>query len=926
MANQATLIMWTPDPNVAAQLRDVFKMTLSRERRDQVSAQEMLAQAKKQPEMENYLVELLVGDGDATSDVRAAAGILLKNLVLRPSDSDRKYLKEHILRGLLSQDTLVRNITGNVITSLFVSSGVSGWPEALPQLLELAGSGEAALGTREAALLAVLKIVEDAKWGLGEAADYIITGLLRLPGTGPQGPAKLVALQVHCLTLFVPTKEQRLMVVLDDYLQMLFALASHASPDVRKNVCTGFLLVVEARPDKLVPHMSGVVDYCLHSVQDEDELVAMEACEFLLAVAEAPQQALGQVFRAKMPEILPVLLSKMEYLEEEQFLIAVQDERDDAREADKAEDVRPAVARLKEGHSAGKKGDNSESGGAGGSADSDDDSESDDDSDLEDLDLWNLRRCAASTLDALSIEFPDDVIHHLLPILQEKIVSPSWPVREAAILAFGAISKLCIDLAADKLPTLVPYLVDRLKDPETRVRQISCWTIAKYSLWVAAEAHDGGQYSNYFQPTFEAVVTCALDAKKLVQEAACLALAEFIEKSDVELIAYYVGPLVNHFARCFAVYQRKNMMMLYDTVLTFVEKLGRAEFLSDPSHAQTLLPPLFQNWELLQDDDTALWPLLECMLVVAATMEEAFAPYAVPVYQRATKILENAIALNRQADTHPEIEAPEKDFIVTALDLVDGLVQGLKGHFAELAHTENLMHIVLLCLEDQDEDVRQLAYALCGDLAIHACKQTIEPVFGQIALCAGNEIHNYSYATFPVTNNAIWLFGEMVLRVDALLVRPVLQNMVNLLVPVLNLTDTQQLVVENAAICLGRLGLAGGAEVLSPRLPELIYLWCAQMMTVAENEEKETAFLGMLNVVQTNPDNGFGGLANQQGRKNLAVFLSCIGNYLSPPENLRSLFGNFVHSYKLLLGANWSGVVGLIDKDTRVHLQGVYGA
>ena len=69
-------------------------------------------------------------------------------------------------------------------------------------------------------------------------------------------------------------------------------------------------------------------------------------------------------------------------------------------------------------------------------------------------------------------------------------------------------------LSGNELPSLVPFLVDRLQDNEPRVRQITCWTLSRYSTWVSEEAHEGGQYANYFQPTFQSIVACALDSKK----------------------------------------------------------------------------------------------------------------------------------------------------------------------------------------------------------------------------------------------------------------------------------------------------------------------------------------------------------------------------------------------------------------------------
>lgn len=934
--------MWTADPEALQQLRTIFKGTLSARKEERSQAVDALKQAREQPEFENYLVDLLIRE-DGGSDVRAAAGLNLKNSVLKEPHKDRPYVLDNIMNGLLVQDTMARNTTGTVITSLFSLYGLEKWPQALLHLLTLVETPEVGQLAKEAAMGALSKICEDSAYLLNKEfngqrpLNVMVPKFIKIAML-PEATSYMKAEAVRCVNQFVPLKTQLFLVHIDDFLQVLFQLALDNDSRVRKNVCSAFLLIMENRPDKLVPHMDGVVEYGLHSMQDSDEDVAMEACEFLLALAELPGKGHKQLFRPKLQKVLPVLLEKMVYSEEEIFLIQLADEKDDARVADKQEDMRPNAAKGKL-HQVGRKGElKKESSPASERPhdpeddrveDSDgsyyaallSDSDNEDDSDDE-LDSWNLRRCSAATLDALSLEYPEEVIQVTLPILQERIVSDEWPVREAAILAFGAISTSCMDLASDKLPTLVPFLVDRLRDLESRVRQISCWTVSRFAQWVADEAHEGGNYANYFQPTFEAIVLCVLDPKKVVQEAACSALSSFIEATDVALISYYVGPLLEQFAKCIPSYQRKNMIVLYDCILTFVDKIGPELLNSKPEYVSTLLPPLLHNWQLLLDTESDLWPLLECMSLVAANMGEAFAPYAVPVYERAIKILSNAVRLNQEVHTHPEIEAPEKDFIVTSLDLIDGLVQGFKGHSVDLMkqHGADLMEIIMVCIEDPDDDVRQLTYALLGDLATHACDETIKPHFTSLAMWIGGEITSHSSANYPVTSNAIWAFGEMVMALPKEIVHPQVWNISSLLIPMIDRADVQQPVLENAAICLGRLGMAG-PDVIGPLLPRFIHQWCTHIMYIQENEEKESAFLGMIEIILQNPDNGFGGLSNQQGRKNLAVFLDCIANYLNSSERLKHRFHQFLIGYRDLTGPNWSLVLALASQDTQLVLR-----
>lgn len=877
--------MWQADSAELETLCRIFKATLSSLASERAAANEQLAQARLLPEYENYLCEILVHHTTTTLDVRAAAGLGLKNAITKAPGAARDAIKAVVFDGLTLGETIVRNITGNVVTALFSAQGYRGWPELVPRLVTLSQDNTPAA---EAAVAALAKICEDS--GASLDADYdgvrpldAITSTL-VPLAAQVSPKQRATI-VRCLNVVAGLGTAALTRFIDTYLPALFSLAHDTSTAVRKNVCLAFLVIMETAPAKLGPHIDGVVQFCIHVMEDLDEEVAMEACEFLLALAE------GENRSVHVAAVIPTLLKRMVYTDDQIVLMEILDLRDSAAVADREQDIRPSNVKLKELHLARAV-----------------ESDSDDDDDDE-LEQWNIRRCAAATLDALSVAKPLETTQATLPLLQSQIVSAEWPEREAAILALGAISKSCIEVAADELNAVVPYLVERLKDAEPRVRLIACWAVSRYAAWVCQAG---------FGPTFEAVVRLMLDTQKIVQEAACLAVMSFVEAADPPQLQDYVAPLLEHLAQCIALYQRKNLMVLYDCVLTFVEKIGPDVFCESPLHAATLLPPLLRNWELLGDDDQALWPLLECMAAVAATMGEAFAPYAVPVYERAVKILGNAVLSNQQGHTDPLIESPEKDFIVTSLDLIDGLVQGFKAHSMELLSQNgtDLMALVIICLEDHDDDVRQLAYALLGDLAIFT-STALQPHVQTLAVCVGNEINNYSYTTFAVTNNAVWSFGEMCLTVSG--VEPYHPNIVGLLVPLLLSADTQQTVLENAAICLGRIGKTSPG-VVGPRIPEILHAWCTQIMYVPENEEKESAFFGMINTLQT-----CGDWTGGRGQQDLAMFITCVGNYFEPSEKLKETFFQVLAGYKSALGASWNELMRLVDPDTRGFLHSTYG-
>ncbi|KAI5951423.1 kap104 [Candida jiufengensis] len=947
---------WTPDQNALEQLKHIFKGTLSPNNEERKLANDALIQAKQNSAIENYLFTLLIFDQNTKSDIRAAAGINLKNSILKNKHNsnqiDRSFILDNIFTGLQSNEVLVRNITGNVITSLFSIYGLEKWSSSLTSLIQLANTppqdnGDKNYSTQEAAMSALAKICEDSYIQLDKEINgerplnYLIQELLKILDQSQSIKIKFYVIQ--CINQFILLNTQSFLVIIDLYLQKIFQLAQDTDGSnlkdceiLKKNIVTSFLFILETRPDKIAPHIDGILNYCLHLMQNpkNSNEVSLEACEFLLALTTSTD--FNHVFSTdKLKIILPILLDKMIYSEDDILAMEIEDSKDDTNIEDKDEDIKPTIVKSKDARAVSNgTTKNGHMNGNDNSHDQEDDDEEDDEDEDEDDEEdgagthWSLRKCSAATLDILSENLPQEVLVLTLPILQSKILSNEWPVREAAILAFGAMSISFIELARDKLPELVPFLVDKLQDSEPRVRQITCWTLSRYATWVSEEAHEGGQYSNYFQPTFQSIISCALDSKKVVQEAACSALSSFIEESDSSLIVIYLEELLNHFAKCFAIYQRKNLIILYDCVQTFVEKMGYENLSKDPNYSNILLPPLLKKWNSLSDEDTALWPLLECMASVAAKLKDLFAPYAIPVYDRALSILSNCIIMDQNCQTDPTINSPEKDFMVTSLDLIDGLIQGFEFHSIDLINHDsqnskpntNLIDLLLVCFEDYNQDVRQSSYALLGDLAIFVI-DILKPHLHSIFMSIGNEINNRSPETFPIYNNAIWSLGEIILRLPKSEFEKYLENFINLLIPIMNDSTLQPTVLENCAICLGRMG-ENGSEILAPKLIEFIVPWCKNSLHLEDNEEKQSSLSGMIKTINMNPDNGFGGLNTQQGKVNLAKFLEVVGNYTDASSELQNQFLQLIMNYKSLIGEEiWENqILKYVDESLRPNI------
>ncbi len=883
-------------------------------------------------------------DQDSDLQLRAAAGLLLKNSVHSLSfesspDLVQNYLKGEILNGLVDPINLIRNITGTVITTLFTRYGVEGWPEVLVQLMNLIENSNSQ-HTSEGALSSIEKICEDSAYKLDQEyngerpLEYMIPKFLSFTTSEN---SKVRALSLSCLNQFIPLKSQCLFVHLDSFLSQLFSLASDSDEEVRTSVCTAFAQLLDVRPDKILPHLDGVISYALHTVNDKSEELGLEACKILLGLGES--KIPKETIQPHLAKIIPILLDNMRYSEIE--IITMKDaEEDDADQEDNIEDIRPTNAKAKDAHSSRQNGQFDNSGSRENAKDEDDD-DSDDDEDDDDYDddlvQWNLRKCSAASLDVFASLLPTSVLNISLTHLKDKFSDSEWPVREAAILAFGAIAEGCIDLATPQLPSLIPYLVNSLDDNEAAVRQIACWTISRYAQWICNQVFYNGDHSNYFLPVLQALMKCGLDKNKKVQESACSSLAGLIEISG-ELLVPYINPLLQHFVICFGKYKTKNLIILYDAVQTFVEKMGK-RLTEKEEYVSLLLPPLIAKWGQLRDSDRDLWPLLECLSSVAAALGEAFAPYAVPVYQRALTILATCISQDQQCETDPNIEPPEKDFIITTVDLIDGLVQGLGSLSGELIRSveadlgipipitiadkssgSTLMELLLFCFQDTVEEVRQSAYALLGDLTIFVFQPILAPYTEQILYAITNEPDMVSSNPSPVCNNTIWALGELSLQLGSS-IEPYLSSIIPVVIPILK-SGGQETVLENAAITIGRIGISC-PEALAPHLGEFVENWCIRMRSIEENNEKDTAFKGMCNMIMVNPQ---AMTANNTKFSILALFVDCIGRYEQPSPELKGMFGKVLFGFKEFTGSHWgNNVLQVLDPMVSNELHTQYG-
>lgn len=96
-------------------------------------------------------------------------------------------------------------------------------------------------------------------------------------------------------------------------------------------------------------------------------------------------------------------------------------------------------------------------------------------------------------------------------------------------------------------------------------------------------------------------------------------------------------------------------------------------------------------------------------------------------YRRCVSLVEQTLNQHIANTQSPEqFEAPDKDFMIVALDLLSGLAEGLDGHMERLVMNSNVMQLLYQCMQDGMPEVRQSSFALLGDLT-KACFQHVLP-------------------------------------------------------------------------------------------------------------------------------------------------------------------------------------------------------
>jgi len=131
-----------------------------------------------------------------------------------------------------------------------------------------------------------------------------------------------------------------------------------------------------------------------------------------------------------------------------------------------------------------------------------------------------------------------------------------------------------------------------------------------------------------------------------------------------------------------------------------------------------------------------------------------------------------------------------------------------------------------------------------------------------------------------------------------------------------NRPNTPKTLLENTAITIGRMGLVC-PQIVAPSLLQFVRPWCTSLRNIRDNDEKDSAFRGMCQMISVNP----GGVV-----PDFIFFCDAVASWLNPQADLKDMFCKILHGFKNQVGEEaWTKFSEQFPLPLKERLQTNYG-
>ncbi|CAM9489284.1 unnamed protein product [Discosporangium mesarthrocarpum] len=153
-------------------------------------------------------------------------------------------------------------------------------------------------------------------------------------------------------------------------------------------------------------------------------------------------------------------------------------------------------------------------------------------------------------------------------------------------------------------------------------------------------------------------------------------------------------------------------------------------------------------------------PALECLTSLLQAVGGVMEAFIRPIFVRCLRLIEETLVAHAAAEQPGfQVDPPDKELVVCALDVLSGMAEGLGEEFESLVGSSNLISLLLQCCADESVEVRQSAFAVVGELA-KSCMPRLLPALPQMMEFLVHNLSSESALLF-VCNNASWAIGEI---------------------------------------------------------------------------------------------------------------------------------------------------------------------
>ncbi|KAI7904534.1 transportin-1-like protein [Cokeromyces recurvatus] len=958
---------WQPQQQGLRELLFLLRDATDVSNPDQQLIYKRLSLFNEYPDYNSYLVYILTKLTNEDTNIRRIAGLQLKNNIKTNFNTFPlpvlNYIKQcciHIFDE--NQPTSIRKTISIIIVSIICSGQVHNWLDMVLLLIEKLDDPNQIIS--KTALDTCVMICEDTASELDQEINGICPSSMIIPKlvqfySHPDSAFRVQA--IYATSQFVFLKSPFFIVQLDSILSTLYSQITREEKidaRVQREFINILSMLLEAFPERLEPYLHQTIEYIvnatipLNRITDVGikEQILISTCNFWIQYAQSEYyvyQTKIIFIKPYLPHLVKNLIQFMIYSESDLLDLdtdrhkpsfnpiqcpttcintihehdqSVQPRYYRPKKIDTEQDYHDKLINDFNEDSSEDEGEGQENCSNTQSTNDDDDSlSSGGDNNVEDDEFYSedtLRKCSAAALDVLSVSFGDDIAMIILDHLFNSILlNENWLIRESGILALGAAAEGCIHVFSQYLHHLIPYLLKSMKDSKSLIRAISCWGTSRFSNWLVNQydTTTTEMGTTFFEPVLFALLERLLDPNRRVQESACTAFIIFCETASSRIIPY-IYPILTQFNHAFGFYCRKNRLILYDALGTFADSVGSE--LNQPQFISLLMPPLINKWNELSDNDTDLFPLLECLSNITAVIGPGFIQYVEPVLSRCVKLISSTLQQQLLADRYPDkIMPPNVDFLIAALDLLSGIVQGLGSKIEPLITqtTPPLLDLLGRCIHNPVPEVLQSTFALIGYISI-ACFNLLVPFLNDIM----NELLHVLYncndgmvSSVSVYNNALWAIGEMIIRWRGQETEPYMTDLIKMLIVYLTHPEAPLSIHKNAMIALGRFGLAC-PQLVAPYLASFIKSWLKISLSVPWGEEKDSAFKGLCTIIKLNV---------KDAQNDLYLLLSSISSIRSPSQDLWIELNDVVKGYYSITSHDeWNYIISQLDPDAQKQI------